>query len=96
MDLNLRGKFDYAERHFVIDMNESQNSASDEMGLEPLLMEILKSRGKMTTRELEAAVAGHGRRCPDDFVRFLSRLRFKGRIKGEVDRKKGWLWWSED
>ena len=35
-----------------------------------------------------------GKECPDTVVLFLSKLRLKRVIKGEVSEKhKGWLWW---
>lgn len=77
-------------------MSDKQKPSSEETELETILLETLRSRGKMTTKELERLIEGKGKRCPDDFVRYLSKLKFKGKLRGEVDRSRGWLWWTEN
>jgi len=63
---------------------------------ESQVLTVLRTRGKMTTRELELEVQKTGKRCPDSAVRFLMRLKTSGKIKGQVSVDKGgWLWWYE-
>jgi hypothetical protein len=61
------------------------------------IVELLLGAGEpLTTREVAAANARKGVECPDSTVRFLTMLRTKGVIKGEVSVKKGgWVWWVE-
>jgi len=55
---------------------------------------LLRSNGQMTTKEIEIAARGQGKRCPDETVLFLTKLRRKGMIKGELSQeKRGWIWW---
>ncbi|MEM2838696.1 MAG: hypothetical protein QW505_05660 [Thermoplasmata archaeon] len=61
---------------------------------EKFIIQLLSSRGKMTTREIELIARKQGKRCPDETVLFLTKLRSKGKIKGELSQeKRGWLWW---
>jgi hypothetical protein len=61
---------------------------------EKFVMTLLKERGSMTTKEIEQIARKEGKRCPDETVLFLTKLRFKGKIKGELSQeKRGWLWW---
>ncbi len=47
----------------------------------------------MTTMEIERESASAGRRCPDQTVLFLTKMRGKGLVKGEVSQeRRGWLW----
>jgi len=61
---------------------------------ERFIIQLLSARGPMTTGEIEAIARKEGKRCPDETVLFLSKLRSKGKIKGELSQeKRGWLWW---
>jgi len=61
---------------------------------ERFIVQLLSVRGRMTTREIEAVARKQGKRCPDETVLFLTKLRYKGRIRGELSQeKRGWLWW---
>ncbi len=64
---------------------------------EKLILSLLgKAEKTLTTREIEQIVQGKGKQCPDSAVRFLSKMRYKGMIKGEISIKhKGWIWWVE-
>ncbi|HIH02146.1 TPA: hypothetical protein HA259_08825 [Thermoplasmata archaeon] len=47
----------------------------------------------MTTMEIEKFAGEEGRRCPDQTVLFLAKMRGKGLIDGEPStERKGWLW----
>lgn len=64
---------------------------------EKLILVLLDKADKpLTTREIEKTVQGQGKRCPDSSVRFLTKMRYKGLIKGELSiEHKGWIWWLE-
>ena len=60
---------------------------------ERLVIELLGTRGPLTTQEITEATQDQGVRCPDAPVRFLTKLRVKGVIDGTVDRSRGtWTW----
>lgn len=61
---------------------------------ERFVKELLRSRGQMTTKEIETIARDEGKRCPDETVLFLTKLRSKGIIKGKISQeKRGWIWW---
>ena len=64
---------------------------------EKLILSLLgKTNRPLTTREIEEIVQGKGKKCPDSAVRFLSKMRYKELIKGELSLEhKGWIWWVE-
>ena len=76
----------------------SQGSAADVREAREAIVALLRSEGRrMPTREIAKANAEKGVRCPDSSVRFLTALRAKGVIKGEVSMEMGgWVWWVED
>lgn len=60
---------------------------------EDYVLGLLRERGPMTTMEVEKAAASGGRRCPDQTVLFLTKMRSKGLVRGEVSQeRRGWLW----
>ena len=60
---------------------------------EEFVIGLLQKRGALTTMEIEIAAAGEKRRCPDQTVLFLSKLRMKGKISGTVSKeRRGWIW----
>lgn len=68
-----------------------------ESDAEKLIVSLLSKADKpLTTREIEKIVQGKGKRCPDSAVRFLTKMRYKGMIKGELSiEHKGWIWWID-
>ncbi len=61
---------------------------------EQYIVRILKERGPMTTMQIEVLARGEHKRCPDQTVLFLSKMKGKGLIKGEASiEKSGWFWW---
>lgn len=61
---------------------------------ERIIVEFLAKKGRATTREIEEEVKQTGKRCPDESIKFLMKLRSKGRIKGEVSMEaRGWIWY---
>lgn len=66
----------------------------DDEEAEQVVIVLLTKEGPMTTIQIEERVMNRGEECPDSVVLFLSKLRLRGVIKGEVSREhKGWLWW---
>jgi len=68
-----------------------------ESDAEKLILSIIGNADKpLTTREIEIFVQRRGKRCPDSTVRFLTKMRYKGLIKGELSiEHKGWIWWVD-
>jgi hypothetical protein len=63
-------------------------------GATKVVVELLENEGPMTTLQIEARIMKRGEECPDTVVLFLTKLRMKRVIKGEVSEKyKGFLWW---
>jgi len=57
------------------------------------ILGILKERGPMTTRELEATLMDEGEECPDGVARVLMQLKSKGLVEGRLDKSRGtWIW----
>ena len=64
---------------------------------ERYVINLLKANGQMTTRDIESNAREEGKRCPDETVLFLTKLRSRGKIRGEISHeKRGWVWWVED
>lgn len=60
---------------------------------ETFVLDMLRRNGPMTTMDIEKAAARDGHRCPDQTVLFLTKMKSKGSIRGEVSReRRGWLW----
>ena len=76
-----------------VDRSGSGN-VTQRLDIEDYIIELLTRHGKMTTRELQEAVRASGRSCPDEPVRYLTKLRMQGTIKGQISMEyKCWLWW---
>ncbi len=69
-----------------------------ERDAENLIVSLLsKANRPLTTKEIEEIIQGKDKRCPDSAVRFLSKMRYKDIIKGELSiEQKGWIWWVEN
>ena len=76
-------------------MNDSDlNISPADHDVEQIILQLLTRGPKMTTKEVVSCVEGYGLSCPDEPVRFLNKLRMKGKIKGQLSiEHKGWLWW---
>lgn len=60
---------------------------------EELVLRMLAENGPMTTKDIEKAASESRRRCPDQTVLFLTKMKRKGLIRGEVSQeRRGWLW----
>lgn len=63
---------------------------------ESFVISLLRSRGPLTTMEVEQAAGKEGKKCPDQTVLFLTKMKKKGLIRGEVSvERRGWLWWVD-
>ncbi len=63
---------------------------------ELFVLSLLKERGPLTTMQIEQAARKKHKRCPDQTVIFLTKMKRKGLIKGEASiEKRGWLWWVD-
>jgi predicted transcriptional regulator len=61
---------------------------------EQFVLDMLKARGPLTTMEIEVAARKENKRCPDQTVLFLTKMRKKGLINGEASlKRRGWVWW---
>jgi len=60
---------------------------------ESFIISLLRYNGPLMTMEIETLAADQKKRCPDQTVIFLAKMRSKGLIRGEVSHeKRGWLW----
>lgn len=60
---------------------------------EEFVLCLLRTKGPLTTMELEKLADQEHRRCPDQTVLFLTKMRGKGLIEGAPSiEKRGWLW----
>lgn len=60
---------------------------------EAYVVRLLGEMGPLTTMRIEEIARDGHRRCPDQTVLFLTKMRRKGLIAGEASlEKRGWLW----
>jgi len=63
---------------------------------ERFVVQLLAEFGPLSTMEVEKLARKQHKRCPDQTVLFLTKMKKKGLIKGEVSyERKGWVWWVE-
>jgi hypothetical protein len=61
---------------------------------ESFVIDLLGMMGPLTTMQIEVAARKTGKRCPDQTVLFLTKMKRKGLIKGEASlERRGWVWW---
>lgn len=64
-----------------------------ELEAEEFVISLLKERGSLTTMQIERLARKDHKRCPDQTVLFLTKMKKKGMIRGEVSLEmRGWLW----
>lgn len=80
---------------YILIINMSKELKGEEA--EKFIIGILRSAEKpLTTHEIQQETEKRLVRCPDSTVVFLTKLRSKGLIKGELSAsKRGWIWWVE-
>jgi len=60
---------------------------------EQFVIDLLRARGPLSTMEIEKSAKREHKRCPDQTVIFLMKMKKKGLIRGEASlEKKGWVW----
>jgi hypothetical protein len=61
---------------------------------EEFVISLLRGEGPLTTMQIEVAARKDRKRCPDQTVLFLTKMRRKGLIRGEASlEKRGYVWW---
>ncbi len=61
---------------------------------ESFILELLKEKGKLRTSAIEEETKKKGVQCPDETVRFLTKMKMKGMIKGKMStEERTWVWW---
>ncbi|HEX9908651.1 MAG TPA: hypothetical protein VGB78_09355 [Thermoplasmata archaeon] len=74
--------------------SEVQVEVMDTSSAEDFVIDLLRRSGRMTTMEIEVHARKQHKRCPDQTVLFLTKMRKKGLIKGEASLElRGWVWW---
>ena len=64
---------------------------------EAFVLGLLRDKGTLSTMEIEETAREHHKRCPDQTVLFLSKMKMKGLIVGTVSiERKGWVWSLSD
>jgi len=64
--------------------------------VESLVIDLLRRKGRMTTRSITSELRMLLPRCPDYPAQVLARMGSKGKIKSEFSTKdKGFVWWVE-
>lgn len=62
---------------------------------ERFVIELLRQKGPLSTMEIEKLARNQHKKCPDQTVIFLTKMKRKGLLKGEASlEKRGWLWWA--
>lgn len=60
---------------------------------EAFVIRLLKEQGPQSTMQIEKLARKQHKRCPDQTVIFLMKMKKKGLIRGEASlEKKGWVW----
>ena len=61
---------------------------------EAFVVSLLRESGPLSTMEIEKLARKEHKKCPDQTVLFLTKMKKKGLIKGEASlAKRGWVWW---
>jgi len=61
---------------------------------EAFVVKLLREKGPLSTMEVEKLARKEHKRCPDQTVVFLTKMKRKGLIKGEASlARRGWVWW---
>lgn len=60
---------------------------------EQFIIRLLQAHGPLSTMEVEQLARKEKKRCPDQTVLFLTKMRKKGLVRGEPSvQKRGWVW----
>jgi hypothetical protein len=73
--------------------SSSDIEVMDATAAEQFVIDILRARGPLSTMEIEKSANREHKRCPDQTVIFLMKMKKKDLIRGEASlEKKGWVW----
>lgn len=65
----------------------------DASAAERFVIDLLRTMGPLTTMQIELAARDENKKCPDQTVLFLTKMKKKGLIRGEASlERRGWLW----
>ena len=65
----------------------------DVSSAEAFVIDLLRSKGPMSTMEIEKLARKEHKKCPDQTVIFLTKMKRKGLIKGDASlERRGWMW----
>ncbi|MCU0851922.1 MAG: hypothetical protein MUC90_01505 [Thermoplasmata archaeon] len=69
------------------------STVMSETDAETFVVDLLRQRGPLSTMQIEIFAGKEHKRCPDQTVIFLMKMKKKGLIAGEASlERKGWLW----
>lgn len=72
---------------------EGETRLMNDAEAEEFVIRLLQTHGPMTTMDIETSAAREERRCPDQTVLFLTKMKLKGLLTGEVSiERRGWVW----
>lgn len=61
---------------------------------EAFVIALLRERGPLSTMDVEKLARSQHKKCPDQTVMFLMKMKRKGLIAGEASlERRGWVWW---
>jgi hypothetical protein len=68
----------------------------DVASAEAYVIDLLRAKGPLGTMEIEKRAKRKSKRCPDQTVLFLAKMKRRGLIEGDASlEKKGWVWWVQ-
>jgi hypothetical protein len=74
---------------------DAELGVMDETAAESFVITLLKAKGPLSTMQVEMLAREERKRCPDQTVVFLTKMKRKGLIKGEASiERRGWVWWA--
>lgn len=74
----------------------SSDRFEEDEAVQAILNILRGARKPISTREVGEAMQKRQLRCPDSTIVFLNRLRQRGLVHGERNRKlRGWIWWID-
>jgi hypothetical protein len=75
--------------------SNDERQVMDEPSAEFFVVSLLELKGPLSTMQIEKLARRKHKRCPDQTVIFLTKMKRKGLILGEASiERKGWVWWA--
>jgi hypothetical protein len=76
-----------------VELEMSKEVIMGDREAEEFVISLLKEKGDLTTMQIEEFAQKDHKRCPDQTVMFLTKMRKRGLIRGEASlERRGWLW----